>query len=148
MGDPVRDLIWRGVRQNRPLARVIAEIVRARGAVPENAVPWLARAFQVAEEEVRRAVEAAGTGGRRACEVLLCRGEACSAANGKAIERAVCDRLGVQPGQATRDGRFDVKVIYCLGNCANAPSIVVGEQLLDRVTREGAVRAIDRAREG
>lgn len=148
MGDPVRDLIWHAVRQNRPLARVVLEIVRAHGAVPETAVPWLSRAFQVGEDEVRRVVEASGAVGRRACEVLLCRGEACMAANGKAIERAVCDRLGVQPGQTTRDGRFEVKVIYCLGNCSNAPSIVVGEDLLDRTTREGAVRAIDRARQG
>lgn len=146
MGDPVRDLIWQGVHQNRPLARVVAEIVRTHGAVPEKAVPWLARAFQIGEDEVRRVVEAAGTAGRRACKVLLCRGEACMAANGRAIERAVCERLGARPGQTTRDGRFQVDVIDCLGNCANAPTIVVGERLLDRVTKDAAVRAIDGAR--
>ncbi len=149
MGDPVRDLIYQGVRQNRPLAKVLAEIVRAHGTVPDAAVGWVARAFQVGEDEVRRVIATAPPpAGRRACEVLVCRGEACMVANGKAIERAVCERLGAHPGQTTSDGRFDVKVIYCLGNCSNAPSIVVGDELIDRATPQGVVRAIDRARQG
>ncbi|HKE92828.1 MAG TPA: NAD(P)H-dependent oxidoreductase subunit E [Povalibacter sp.] len=38
--------------------------------------------------------------------------------------------------QTTSDGRFTLEPVYCLGNCACSPAMMVDEQLHSRVTPE------------
>lgn len=68
--------------------------------------------------------------------IYLCRAEACQAlgANGLAAhaERA----LGAPFHQCSADGRFGLEPVYCLGNCAMGPSLLIDRQLYSRVTAE------------
>jgi formate dehydrogenase subunit gamma len=45
-------------------------------------------------------------------------------------------RLGIEFGQTNDNGDFTLEPVYCLGNCACSPAIVVGDDLYGRVTRE------------
>jgi NADH-quinone oxidoreductase subunit E len=48
--------------------------------------------------------------------------------------REACEKeLGIRPGQTTPDGAFTLLPIVCLGNCDKAPTMMVGEELYDRV---------------
>ena len=35
-------------------------------------------------------------------------------------------KLGVKPGQTTKDGRFTLLPIVCLGTCDRAPAMLIG----------------------
>jgi NADH-quinone oxidoreductase subunit E len=37
------------------------------------------------------------------------------------------DKLGVQPGETTPDGRFTLSTVECLGSCGTAPVVMVNE---------------------
>jgi NADH-quinone oxidoreductase subunit E len=55
----------------------------------------------------------------------VCMGTACHVrASGKVLERAE-DQLGVGPGETTRDKRFSLETVNCLGCCAVGPVMVV-----------------------
>jgi formate dehydrogenase subunit gamma len=68
--------------------------------------------------------------------VKLCRAEACQSMGSLALEASVKARLGIDFGETTRDGALTLEPVYCLGNCALSPAIMIDGQLRGRVTAE------------
>lgn len=76
--------------------------------------------------------------------VKICRAEACQSMAGRDLEAHVTRHLGVELGGTTSDQRITFEAIYCLGLCANAPSMMVDGKLharmspakFDRLARE------------
>jgi formate dehydrogenase subunit gamma len=66
--------------------------------------------------------------------VQLCRAEACQAMGSRELERHALERLGVTYGETTPDGLFSLEPVYCLGNCACAPSIRINDEIHARVS--------------
>ena len=52
------------------------------------------------------------------------------------LEDHVKARLGIDYGETTADGLFTLEPVYCLGNCACAPSLRVNDDLHARVTAD------------
>jgi formate dehydrogenase subunit gamma len=69
--------------------------------------------------------------GRRV--IKLCRAEACQAMGARALEAHVQRRLGVGFGETTADRRFTLEPVYCLGNCALSPAVMIDGDLHGRV---------------
>ena len=55
---------------------------------------------------------------------------------GAAVEAAARQQLGIDYHQTSDDGRIRLQAVYCLGNCACSPAIMVDEKLYSRVTPE------------
>ena len=66
--------------------------------------------------------------------IHLCRAESCQAMGAVALEAHVKQRLGVDFHETTADGAFTLEPVYCLGNCACSPALLVDEELHGRVT--------------
>jgi formate dehydrogenase subunit gamma len=66
----------------------------------------------------------------------VCRAEACQSMGGDALLERLREALGVDLHQTTADGAVTLEPIYCLGNCACAPSVMIDNQLRGRVTPE------------
>ena len=52
----------------------------------------------------------------------------------RALESYARNKLGVDFHETTADGRFSLEPIYCLGNCACSPAVMVDETVYGRVT--------------
>ena len=50
------------------------------------------------------------------------------------LEQYVREKLGVDFHETTADGRFSLEPVYCLGNCACSPAVMVDETVYGRVT--------------
>jgi NADH-quinone oxidoreductase subunit E len=48
----------------------------------------------------------------------------------------LCRTLGVPPGGTTADGLFTVLPAACIGNCHNAPTMLINGRFYDRLTPE------------
>ncbi|HEX3409752.1 MAG TPA: NAD(P)H-dependent oxidoreductase subunit E, partial [Candidatus Binataceae bacterium] len=73
----------------------------------------------------------------RGCNVVqLCRAESCQAMGAVALADHARRRLGVDFGDTSRDGNVSLEAVYCLGNCACSPAVVINGELLGRVTPE------------
>jgi formate dehydrogenase subunit gamma len=68
--------------------------------------------------------------------LYLCRAESCQAVQSVALEAHAKRRLGVDFHQTTRDGAFSLEPVYCLGNCALSPAMMVDGEVYGRVTPE------------
>jgi formate dehydrogenase subunit gamma len=75
----------------------------------------------------------------------MCRAEACQSMGCENTIRHVENKLGVRLGQTTDDRSFTVDAVYCLGNCALSPAVMLDGKLYGRVSREVADFLIDSA---
>lgn len=69
--------------------------------------------------------------GRRV--VKVCRAEACQAMGAEALAAHAAERLGVPMGGTTADGAVTLEQVFCLGNCALSPSVMVDDDVVGRV---------------
>lgn len=107
------------------------------GHVPEAAVPIVARVLNLSRAEVHGVVTfyhffRTQPPGRRT--VYVCRAEACQSMGALALEQHAFETLGVDYHGTTADGRFSLEPVYCLGNCACSPAVMIDEEVHGRVT--------------
>jgi formate dehydrogenase subunit gamma len=109
------------------------------GYVPPAAVPAIARALNLSRAEVHGVISfyhdfRSKRPGRKI--IRVCRAESCQAMGAVALAAHIQARLGIDFGQTSGDGDFTLEPVYCLGNCACSPAIVVGNDLYGRVSPE------------
>ena len=117
-----------------PVLHAVQEALRF---VPKDAVPLIARELNLSVAEVHGVVSfyhyfLQERPGRHV--VHLCRAEACQALGSVALEAHAKATLGVDFHGTTRDGAITLEPVYCLGNCALGPSLMLDEQLHGRIT--------------
>ncbi len=122
-----------------PLLEVLHAVQHALGFVPAAAVPVIAQVLNLSRAEVHGVVTfyhhfRSAKPGRQVVQV--CRAEACQSMRGAELEAHAKARLGVDYHETTADGRYSLEPVYCLGNCACAPSVMIGEEIHGRVTPE------------
>jgi NADH-quinone oxidoreductase subunit E len=57
--------------------------------------------------------------------VRVCRGTACHVRGGSNILDQLQKRLGIKPGQTTKDMEYTLETVACIGACALAPNISI-----------------------
>ena len=63
----------------------------------------------------------------------ICRAEACQSMGSERQAAGLLERLGLDWGGTTPDGRLTVEPVYCLGLCACAPNAMLDGELHGRV---------------
>jgi NADH-quinone oxidoreductase subunit E len=59
--------------------------------------------------------------------VWICRSISCMLRGGDELLEHACHRLGIEPGQTTRDGKLTVEYAECLGICDHAPAALADD---------------------
>ncbi len=127
--------------KDRPgaLLPILHDVQQALGHVPEDAVPEIAQALNLSRAEVHGVVtfyhDFRSTPPGRVV-IKVCRAESCQAVGGDALVAHIKQRLGVDFHGTTADGHFSLEPVYCLGNCALSPALVIGGEIHGRVTPE------------
>ena len=69
--------------------------------------------------------------------VKVCQAEACQAMGSDKLIEEINAFLGTDFHGTSDDGNFTLEAVYCLGNCACSPNIMVDKQTYGRVSIEG-----------
>jgi len=138
-GEAIRRIVEHMKQRPGPLLEVLHAIQAELGYVPPAAVPLVAEGLNLSRAEVhgvasfyhyfRSSPPGAHT-------VNVCRAESCQAVGGEALAAHVRQRLGVDFHETTPDGRYSLEPVYCLGNCACSPAVMIDGRLHGRVTPE------------
>lgn len=78
--------------------------------------------------------------------IHVCDSISCWAMGGETLLTHLAARLGIRAGETTADGLFTLLPCCCLGNCGEAPALMIGETLYGRVTPERADEIVNRER--
>jgi formate dehydrogenase subunit gamma len=140
------DLLAAHADQPGALLPVLHAIQATFGYVPPEHVGRIAGALNLSRAEVHGVISfyhyfRHQAPGRHVVQV--CRAEACQAMQCERTEQHAKQRLGVDYGGTSADGMFTLEAVYCLGNCAAAPTVMVGEKLYGRVTPERLDEVLD-----
>jgi len=59
--------------------------------------------------------------------IRVCMGTTCHIRGAKQILEQLETRLNVKAGETTKDGKFTIEVVNCVGACAMAPVVIINE---------------------
>ncbi len=111
----------------------LREIVARFGYVSRTQEHEVADVFNLSRAEARGIVSFyhdLKTKPQPSVQVRVCQAEACQSVGARELTRRVETHLGVKLGEATDAVSLDA--VYCLGLCAQAPSMMVNGHLLAR----------------
>ena len=122
-----------------PLLPILHGIQDRLGFIPAEAVPRVAQALNLSQAEIHGVVSfyhdfRTVPPGRHI--LRMCRAEACQAMGSETLAGHARARLGVDFKQTTADGAVTLEPVYCLGNCACAPAVMIDGRLHGRVSPE------------
>ncbi|HZC45161.1 MAG TPA: formate dehydrogenase subunit gamma [Candidatus Acidoferrum sp.] len=135
----IQEIVASLADQPGALMPVLHAVNERLGYVPPEAVPAIARALNLSRAEVHGVISFyhdfhTERPGRTV--IRVCRAESCQAMGAVALAAHIQSRLGIDFGQTTANGDFTLEPVYCLGNCACSPAVVVGNDLYGRVDPE------------
>ena len=74
--------------------------------------------------------------------VQICRTLSCMLNGAKELSEHICSQLGTHLGEKTKDGKFTVTEVECLGSCGTAPMMQIGDKYYENLTHESAMNII------
>lgn len=66
--------------------------------------------------------------------IKVCDGTACHIRSSKSLLDEIENTLGIKPGETTKDGKFSLETVNCLGSCAIAPVMVINDKYYGKLT--------------
>jgi NADH-quinone oxidoreductase subunit E len=73
----------------------------------------------------------------------VCRSLSCEICDSRKLTDHLMNKLGIEVGETTSDGRFTLVELECLGACGTAPVALVNEALYEELTVEKLQNIID-----
>jgi formate dehydrogenase subunit gamma len=118
------------------------------GYIDPEATPMIASALNLSRAEVHGVISfyhdfRHHPPGRHVLKI--CRAESCQSMGCDALVQHVEKRLGMKLGETTSDGGLTVEQVFCLGNCALSPAVMLDGEPYGRVSPNIADFLIDSA---
>ena len=119
-----------------PLMPILHALQEEFGHIDPRAVELLAEELNLSKAEVYGVItfykdfrsEPPG-----ASMIQVCRAEACQSMGAEHLARHAREHLGIEFGETTSDGAISLEQVFCLGNCALSPAVMVDGRLKGRV---------------
>ena len=118
------------------LIQILHAFLERYGHIPKEAVSQLADELNLSRADVHGVVSfyhdfRTEPPGEHV--VKICQAEACQAMGSRALTEHAEQALGIAMHQTTDDGKVTLEPVYCLGNCACSPAIMIDEKVYGRV---------------
>jgi NADH-quinone oxidoreductase subunit E len=134
--DPIE--IFSGFKgEEGDLIPILQKIQEKFGYISEEAIKYVSRFLKISENQIFGVASFYSQfrftpPGRNSIKVCL--GTACHVRGGQILCEAVQRELDISPGQTTKDQRYDLQRVACLGCCALAPVVQVNSDIYSRMT--------------
>jgi formate dehydrogenase subunit gamma len=138
-----REAVLAAIQEHRrlegPLLPILHAVQQRLGWVPPQATALIAFELNLSRAEVHGVLTfyhyfRREPPGRHV--IYLCRAEACQSVGARELEAHVQRKLGCAWHGASADGRYSLEPVYCLGNCATGPSVMIDRELHSRISPE------------
>jgi NADH:ubiquinone oxidoreductase subunit E len=128
----INALVSKYSQQKWALIPLLQKIQGEFGYIPLQSIPLIATSLGLFPSQVQGVISFytqlyTQPRGRRV--VRVCRGTACHVRGGKTILKLVKQRLGIEEGETSPDFEYTLETVACIGVCALAPNMVVGDHV-------------------
>ena len=119
------------------LIKALHKLQNTFGYVDEAAMPMLATTFSLSRAEVHGVASFYHdfkTSKPGKYTVKVCQAEACQSMGSEQLTEEIKQFLDIDFHETTASGDFSLEPVYCLGNCACSPNIMIDKQTYGRVS--------------
>jgi formate dehydrogenase subunit gamma len=121
------------------LVQVLHAFVQRYGYISEAAIRQIANELNLSRADVHGVVSyyhdfRTTPPGQHV--VKICQAESCQAMGSRELTSHAEGKLGVKLHGTTGDGNVSLEPVYCLGNCACSPAIMIDEKVYGRVDND------------
>ena len=140
--------------KNEPdqLMRILLEIQSVCGnAVPREAATVISSVTGIPEVEIYGFITfyaMLSDKPRGQYIIRMCKSAPCHIVGAREVAQAICDYLGIVPGETTADGLFTLEFCECIGLCDTAPAIMINDSVYTNLTPQSAVSLIRAFQQG
>jgi formate dehydrogenase subunit gamma len=137
MINQISEIIDRYRGEPGPLIVVLHAIQEKFGYIPEDAKEMVAQGLNLSRAEVHGVVSFYHFFRHRppgTHVVQICQAESCKSMHSDRLTVHAQQKLGIGFHQTTPDGEFTLEPVYCLGNCACSPAMMVDGEVYGRLT--------------
>lgn len=121
------------------LVQILNAFVEKFSYISEEAIRQIAEEVNLSHAEVHGVVSfyhdhRTTPAGKRV--VKICQAESCQAMGSNALTAHVEESLGIAMHTTSEDGEVSLEPVYCLGNCACSPAVMIDNRVYGRVDAE------------
>ncbi|MEW6770179.1 MAG: NADH-quinone oxidoreductase subunit NuoE [Bacillota bacterium] len=135
----VREIVGECRGRKWALIPVVQQIQNEYGYIPPAAIPIVAKGLRLFPSQVQGVISFYTqfyTKPRGRQIVRVCRGTACHVRGGEALLQLLEQRLKIKEGETTPDMEYTLETVACIGVCALAPNVVIGDQVHGQMSTE------------
>ncbi|MFC1948583.1 NADH-quinone oxidoreductase subunit NuoE [Chloroflexota bacterium] len=128
----IRKIVAESRQRRWPLIPLVQKIQSEVGYIPPQSIKIIAGALGLFPGHVQGVISfytQLYTQPQGKKMVRVCRGTACHVRGGKTVLKLVKQHLGIEEGQTTEDMEYTLETVACIGVCALAPNMVIGDQV-------------------
>lgn len=132
-------IVARYERKQAALLPVLHAIQDKEGIISQEAEQVVAEYLEVPVVHVREVISFYHLLRRKPlgkCHFAVCQTTTCALLGGEEMIEYLTQKLGIQEGETTSDGKFSFSVVECLGACEIAPMMQCNEEYIGPLTKE------------
>ena len=132
-------------RDKALLVDILQDIQAGIGYLPKEALKATAEGLGVPESRVYSVAtffKAFSLVPRGRNLINVCMGTACHVRGADKVLAGIEKQLGIKKGETTKDLRFTLETVNCVGACALGPVVIIGEDYHGEMTPEGIVSVL------
>ena len=121
------------------LIPLLQEIQRAEGHLSDSSILEISRYMNIPLNKIYGVASFYDQflfGKRGKFHIQICRGTACHIFRSGTFQTEIEKVLQIRAGQTTKDGKFSLEIVNCLGACANAPIMLINGTAYGNLTIE------------
>jgi NADH-quinone oxidoreductase subunit E len=135
----LNNLVTPGKKDRRYLVSLLQDVQRKLGYIPDEAMLEIASLLKVSSVTVWGVATFYNQfrftpPGKH--QVNVCMGTACHMAGGSLVMDAMARELEIESGGITGDRQFSLDRVACVGCCALAPVVVIGDEVHPRMNSQ------------
>ncbi len=116
------------------------------GWISDDVVKTVAEILEITEEEVMGVVTFYTMYHQKPVgkyHIQFCTNVSCMLRGAYPIWESIKDKLQIDNGGVTGDGKFSLEEVECMGSCGTAPMMAINEDFFENLTKEEALRIIE-----
>ncbi len=133
----VKEILEKYPKEKDQLIMVLNEVQEKYGYIPKQAQMVISEHLNIPMAEIYGVVTFYSRftlAPKGKYNVSICLGTACYVKGSQKLLDRAKEKLGIEPGQVTPDGKFSIDEVRCVGACGLAPVFMVNDEVYGNAT--------------
>ncbi|ANO52698.1 formate dehydrogenase subunit gamma [Woeseia oceani] len=143
------EIIGRFAARPEMLVQILHGFLEHYRCVPREAIPQIASALNLSRADVHGVVSFYHDFREHPpgdTVIRICQAESCQAMGSRALTEHAKKSLNIDFHQTSNDGTVTLEPVYCLGNCACSPAVMINDRIYGRVDNDRLDRLLAEGR--